>query len=359
MKIGVNSRIYQNENTGIPYFIECLYKKILEIDQSNNYIFFQTRRNKTISKTKVINLPNNNLGTFLFDNFLINKLINEERIDIFHGPAYILPFIKEKNVKYVLTIHDLSFLMFKKNESLFFNMYYKYAVPRSLKNADVIIVDSQNTKEDIKRFYHIVDSKIKVIYLGVNDIYFSQKKTKRIIKDQYFFSLTTHPKRKNIYRVLEVFANNKNLSDYKYVIAGLINHKQLLLLKNKIKELKLGNKVIIFGYVTEQQLKNLYQNAEFFIYPSYYEGFGLPVLEAFACNCPVISSNNSSLIEINPSKQWLVNPNSNQDISDKINKMLSLSEEEREKLLNNNYNFAKKFTWQKTAEKYLKIFNNL
>lgn len=359
MKIGVNSRIYQSENTGVPYYIECLYKKLLETDQSNDYVFFQTRRNKTIGRTKTINLPNNNLGTFLFDNFLINKLISKEKIDIFHGPAHILPFSKKEDVKYVLTIHDLSFLIFRENESPLFNMYYKYALPRSLKNADVIITDSQNTKEDIKRFYHVADSKIKVIYLGVNDIFFSAKKTKRIINEQYFFSLTTHPKRKNIYRVLEVFADNKNLSSYKYVIAGLINNEQLLSLKKKIKELELDNRIIIFGYATEERLKNLYQNAAFFIYPSLYEGFGLPVLEAMACNCPIISSNNSSLIEINPSKEWLVNPYSNHDISDKINKILSLSEKKRGLLLNKNYNFVKKFTWKKTAKEYLKVYNNL
>ena len=74
----------------------------------------------------------------------------------------------------------------------------------------------------------LVHSKIKVIYLGVNDIYFSPKKTKKIINHKYFFSLTTHPKRKNVYRILEVFTDNKNLSDYKYVIAGLIENKQLL-----------------------------------------------------------------------------------------------------------------------------------
>ncbi len=359
MKIGVNSRIYENANTGVPYFIERLYKKLLEKDKKNEYIFFQTQKNKKIGETKSINLSRNNLYAFLFDNFLVNILIDKEKIDILHGPAHILPFFKKKNVKYVLTVHDLSFLIFKNNESLLFNFYYKYSFPKSLKNADVITTDSQNTKNDVKKYFHIPDGKIKVIYLGVNDTYFSQRKIKRIIDDKYFFSLTTHPKRKNIYRILEVFASNKNLSDYKFVIAGLIEKRQLLLLKNKISELKLNNRVIIFGYATENQLKNLYQNAVFFIYPSFYEGFGLPVLEAMACNCPTISSNNSSLVEINPNNEWLVNPYSSRDISDKINKMLSLSGEKRKLLVHKNYNFSKKFTWEKTAEKYLKVFNSL
>src|SRR3989344_5348791 len=263
MKIGINSRIYQNKNTGIPYYIEGLYKNLLEIDKRNKYVFFQTLQNKTIGRTKIINLLNNSPGAFLFDNFLINRLISKEKINIFHGPAHILPFFKKKNVKYILTIHDLSFLLFKKNESTLFNIYYKYALLKSLNNADVIIADSKNTKKDIKRYYHIADNKI--------------------------------------------------LSDYKYVIAGLIENKQLLLLKNKIKELKLDNRVILFGYATELQLKNLYENAEFFIYPSYYEGFGLPIFEAMACRCHVITSNNSSLIEITPNKQWLINPYNSQD----------------------------------------------
>ena len=359
MKIGVNSRIYQNENTGIPYYIECLYKKLLKIDKSNRYIFFQIQRNKTIGKTKTINLPNNNLSTFLFDNFLINNLIDNEKIDIFHGPAHILPFFKNKNIKYLLTVHDLSFLTLKNNQFLLFNLYYRYVIPRALKNADIIIADSRNTKEDIRRFYHIADNKIKVIYLGVNDIYFSLKKTKRLITDRYFLSLTTHPKRKNILRILEILARNKNLSDYKYVIAGLIKGEQLSSLKKKVKELNLENRVVVFGYATEEGLKNLYQNAEFFIYPSFYEGFGLPILEAIACKCPVIASNTSSIPEIYPDKNWLINPYNQDDISNKIDKMITLSKSERNCLIEKNYNFSKRFTWEETAQNYLRLINSL
>jgi len=357
MKIGVNSRIYQNSKTGIPNFIECLYKKILEVDKKNQYVFFQTDDTKKIGLTKKVKLPNSLFGIFLFDNFLINQLIESEKINVFHGPANILPFFRKKKVKYLLTVHDLSFLLFPQNYSRLFNLYYKYFVERSLDNADVIVTDSKSTKNDIKKFYRIPDNKIKVIYLGVNNAFFKANKKKRLIKDKYFFSVK-YSKRKNTLSILKAMVKNEKLLEYKFVIAGLRTEHQLKKLKEKVKELHLENNVILFGYATERELISLYQNAEFFIYPSFYEGFGFPVLEAMACKCPVITSDNSSLREITPDKEWLVDPYNLNDISNKINKMLSLSKEERSELIQKNYNFAQKFTWERTVREYIKIFSS-
>ena len=360
MKIGINSRVYQNSKTGIPYYLECLYKKILEIDKKNQYVFFQTNDEKKIGITKTIQTFNNPIGTFLFDNFLVNKLIDQEKIDIFHGPANLLPFFRKKGVKHVVTIHDLAFLIPPQThtDSKFYNWYYKSVVARSLKNADFIIAVSRSTKTDIKKFYHLSDDKIKVIHQGVNDIYFKKIRGKRLIKDKYFFSLTTHLERKNTMSVLRLMAKNRELLKYEFVIAGLIPDCQLNRLREKIKELKLEKNVILFGYASEEELVSLYQNAEFFIHPSFYEGFGFPVLEAMACKCPVITSNTSSLKEITPDKEWLVDPYNLEDINDKVVRILNLSAKKRESLIQKNYNFAKKFTWEKTAKAMIKIFNN-
>lgn len=356
MRIGVNSRIYQNENTGIPYYIECLYKYCLKTDKKNDYVFFQTDINKKLGKTSIINLSNTSLSAFLFDNFLVNKLIKKEKIDIYHGPASILPFFKKKGVKYIVTIHDLSFLVYPHNQSYLFNLYYKNAVGKALRNADIILADSKNTKKDIIKFYHTDSSKILVVYPGVNDLFFSKKTVKRIIKNKYFFTLTTHPKRKNIYRILDLIAENKNINNLKFVIAGLIPKDQLHDLKSLIKRKGIEKNVHIYGYATENELKSLYQNAEFFIYPSYYEGFGFPVLEAMISKCPVITSNISSLPEIVPDKKWLADPYNSKEISTKIEKLLSLSDSEKYRLLEKNYNFAKKFSWDKCANNVIKVF---
>lgn len=331
----------------------------MKIDSNSEYIFFRTNYGNLFGKTKVISMPNHSLTNALFDNFIINRLIKEEKIDIFHGPAHILPFRKIRGVKYVVTIHDLSLFYIPQLYSKIFNFYYKLAIRKSLNNADIIVTDSINTKNDVIRFFKIPENKIKVIYLGIDDVFFTAKKTKSLIYGKYFFSLTTHPKRKNTLAILEAMARTKKLSEYKLVIAGMIPQDQLKGLERKVKELKLTGKVIILGYVTESQLISLYQNAQFFIYPSYYEGFGLPVLEAMACRCPVITSNNSSLVEITPDKEWLVDPYSIEDISDKMVQLVNLSVNMRQKLIERNYLFSKKFTWEICTKKYLKLLDNL
>ncbi|MFA5724198.1 MAG: glycosyltransferase family 1 protein [Candidatus Pacearchaeota archaeon] len=356
--IGVNSRIYQQANTGIPYFIKSLYENLLK-KSDYEYIFFQTNNNKSLGETRIIKAADKSFLYPLFDLFLINKLIKKEGINIFHGASNIIPFFKKKNVRYIVTIHDLSFKIFPENHSKLFNLYYNLGTARSVKNAEVIVSVSENTKRDILKFYNVPENKIKVIHLGVNEIFFKRNKKTRLIKSKYFLSITTHPKRKNIYSVIEAFSKNKDLKDLKYVIAGYMPEEQLELLKNKIEELGLKGRVILFGYAKEEDLINLYQNAEFFIYPSFYEGFGFPVLESMACKCPVITSNNSSLIEITPNKKWLVNPYDLKDISNKMSNLIKLKNKEKEKLINLNYNFSKKFSWDKTAKEYSKLFKDL
>lgn len=359
LKVGINSRIYQQSKTGIPYYIECLYRQLIGESRDLSYVFFQTSLNKNIGVTRVIKGSNTGLFAAVFDMYLVNRLIKKENINIFHGPSNILPFFKVKGVKYALTIHDLSFLIFPNNHSFLFNLYYKYGIKRSLKNADIIIAISENTKKDILHFYNVPEEKIKVIYSGINNFVLNRTKTIRIVKEDYFFSLTTHPRRKNIVSVLEVMSRYSELKKYKYVVAGLISDTQIEEMEKLVRKLGLVNNVIVWGYATEDELVNFYQNAEFFIFPSFYEGFGFPVLEAMACKCPVITSNNSSLIEITLDKNWLVDPYNLEDISNKMISMIRLGKDERNELIEANFNFSKQFNWDKTAEEYTNLFKNL
>lgn len=360
MKIGVNSRIFQNGETGIPYFIRHLYTNLADIDKKNEYIFFQTNSKKFLGTTRTASAPNNILGNAFFDNFLTDRLIVRDKIDVFHGPAHILPAIKRKHTKYIVTIHDLSFLVFPDQYSHFFTLYYREAVRQSLKNADAIVADSVSTKDDIVNFYGIDKSMVKVIPLGVSS-YFAQpagEDSARLIEEAYFFSLTTHPKRKNIYSVLEVLARSKKLQALKYVIAGLIPDAYLQELKKDISRLGLNERVALFGYATEEQLRNLYRHAAFFIYPSFYEGFGFPILESMVCQTPIIASGTSSMREIMP-QEWCINPSDLDDIQHKMEKMLEITQEERNVIISLNFDFAKTFRWEKTASQYLELYEEL
>jgi len=362
MKIGINSRIFQISYSGISYYTKGLYLELQKIDKKNEYIFFQTDKSKKLGRTKVAKIMNNIIGAFLFDNILVRNLCKRNGIDILHGPANILPFFRKKNLKYIVTIHDLAFLAntFQGDNKIFL-IYYKYFVRRSLNNADVIIADSFSTKKDILKFYkRINENKIKVIHLGINGVFLKTKENKkRLIDENYIFSLTTHPKRKNINSVLRAIADNESLRDYKYVIAGIIVGDQKRELKELVRKLNLEEQVVLFGKATEDELVNLYQNAAFFIYPSFYEGFGLPVLEAMSCKCPVITSNNSSLVEVTLDDEWLVDPKDLKSIEDKMIRMVNLSAAERGNLINENYFFSKQFNWNVTAKKMLKIIKEL
>ena len=116
---------------------------------------------------------------------------------------------------------------------------------------------------------------------------------------------------------------------------------------------------MLFGYADDHQLINLYRNAEFLIYPSFYEGFGLPVVEAMACGCPVIASNASSLPEIMPDDEWLVDPYNPADMADKMQRMLALSPDRRHEIVEKNQKHARNFTWEKTASRMIEIFEGL
>lgn len=362
MKIGVNSRVYLQAGSGIPYYIKNLYSKLAEVDAKNSYIFFQTSNQKTIGKTLIYPTKATGIAGALFDLFSVNKLIKRANVTIYHGASFILPFFRLPGVKYVVTIHDLAFLALRgepNDYSYFYYLFTKYGIRRSLKNADVVVADSENTKKDIIKYYKTTPSKIEVIHLGINQILLTPITEKRIIKEKYIFSVSTNPKRKNTGSVLRVLALSQKLSTVNYVVAGIIPDHQKTELETEIRKLKLEKRVKIFGYASEQQLRNLYKNAEFFIYPSFYEGFGFPVVEAMASGCPVITSNNSSLIELLPDKNWLVDPYDISDIQQKMEMLLDLTDKEKKDLVDRNFEFSQRFTWDRTAQKMVRLFERL
>lgn len=362
MRIGVNSRVYLQAGSGIPYYIKNLYSKLTEIDSKNSYIFFQPSDEKTIGKTLTYQTKAIGITGALFDLFFVNRLIKKANIEIFHGASFVLPLSKRAGVKYIVTIHDLAFLALRQESndySYFYCLFTKYGIRRSLKNADMIVADSENTKKDIIKYYGTPPSKIEVVHLGINEVFLKPVEDERIIKEKYIFSVSTNPKRKNTRSVLQALATSTKLSAINYVVAGIIPDHQKTELETEIRKLKLEKRVKIFGYASEHQLRNLYKNAELFIYPSFYEGFGFPVVEAMASGCPVITSNNSSLVELLPDKNWLVNPYNISDIQQKMETLLSLTNKEKKDLVKRNFEFAQRFTWDLTAQKMIRLFERL
>ena len=350
--------MYLEKGTGVPNYIAYLYRACLKMDPANRYVFFQPDQSRTIGETWTAPAGAGLAGAAWFDTLQTYKLTRKFAPDIFHGPSHILPFRRQKGVKYVVTIHDLSFRVLPEHYGWLHRVYYSWQVSHSLRIADVIVADSHNTKRDIIRFYQVPAAKIEVVHLGVAEQFFATAETRppRVVAEKYFLSITTHPKRKNVLGALKAFALFARHSDVQYVVVGLMGEPQRQELLALAGELGIRDKVRLFGYADDSQLVSLYQNAEFTLYPSFYEGFGLPVVEAMACGCPVIAANTSSLPEIMPDGEWLVDPHDIADIAARMQRMLSLAPEAHRLISEKNQRRAREFTWEKAAVRMREIF---
>jgi glycosyltransferase involved in cell wall biosynthesis len=353
--------MFLEKGTGVPNYVAGLYRACLKRDQTNAYVFFQPNRSRTLGETQVLAAPAGLAGAAWFDSVRVRQLIRQNRPDIFHGPSHILPLRRERGVKYVVTIHDLSFLVLPEQYNWKHRWYYGWRVASSVRMADVVVADSHNTKRDIIHYYRLPEERIRVVHLGVGEDFLAMAATRpaRAYAGKYFLSITTHPHRKNVLGAMRAFARFAKNCDATYVIAGLMGEPQRQQLLALADQLGIRNQIVLFGYADDRQLVSLYQNAEFTLYPSFYEGFGLPVVEAMACGCPVIAANNSSLPEIVPDTEWLVDPYDHAAMAAAMQRLLALAPAQRQELAAKNRNHARNFTWDIAAQKMIGLFNEL
>jgi glycosyltransferase involved in cell wall biosynthesis len=350
------------KGTGVPNYVAQLYAKCLQIDPANEYVFFQPNRSRQIGATLVANTRSGSLGAAQFDCWKVTGLVRRAAPDIYHGPAHILPLQKRRGTRYVVTIHDLAIRILPRQYDWKLRWYYRSQLPRSLRIADSIIAVSHHTRNDLIRLYGIPPERIEVIYPGVADRFLDppEKSPEAPVSGGYFLSISTHPKRKNILGALNAFALvAAKFPLIKYVIAGVIEPRQLRELRACAESLGLGDKVVVFGYADDRQLVDLYRGAEFLIYPSFYEGFGLPVVEAMLCGCPVIAADTSSLPEIVPDREWLADPYDVESLAAAIRRMLELPPARRADMVCNNQRHARSFSWEKAARRTIEVFQKL
>ena len=275
--------------------------------------------------------------------------------EILFCPANIAPIFVPNSKKLVVTIHDISFNIYPKSFSNFFRLYYKIIVPINIKRADKIITISNHSQKEIEKYYPNSKGKIEVIYLGFNNIFkqFNVKKKKEIL---YVGSIN---ERKNFVNLLKAF-NKLSIDNYKLIVVG--NYSSNFIIDIDSKEVlnnSKNNKEIIFKEnIDNKELVELYNSSSLFVFPSFYEGFGLPILEAMACGTPVISSNSSSMPEVGGDAVIYCNPNSIDDIRDKIEMVLG-DKALQEKLISKGLERVKKFSWEKSANEHIRVFESL
>ncbi len=361
MKIALDARaLTRQKPAGKEQFVINVLKELFKSDKANRYILYLNQDFKQF-------LPPNFFkkiikASGIFWHFFVILDLFFQRPDVYLSTtSYIVPTFKLK-ISAVCIIHDLVAVLpdFKYLVSLkariLENLFLRLAIKRSKK----IITISQNTKKDIYSLCNVGLHKVSVIYPGFHSRFCPIKdedKTKKVLrrygldKGFIFFVGTLEP-RKNIIRLIEAYFRGRFQA--KLVIVGKRGWLYQEIFK-KIKELNLKNRIVFLDYVPDEDLPYLYNAASCFVYPSLYEGFGLPPLEAMACGCPVITSNISSLPEVVGDAGILVDPYNIDDIAGALKKILS-DENLRQELKQKGFIQAQKFSWQKTTKQILKIF---
>ncbi|QQS36863.1 MAG: glycosyltransferase family 4 protein [Ignavibacteriales bacterium] len=370
MRIAIDARILERKMTGVGRYISGLLNHIQEYDSTNQYIL--------ISQVQLKNLPDGfesvvtgnqkfipeKLYSPVWTNFVLPKVLKNNEIDIFFSSNQLVPIRKVKGVKYISAIYDVFHRVDKSFHSRTFRTYIDIFLRLTISKSDHTITISENSKKDIQRYFSVSHSKISVIYPAADEQFHPQLiseierehiQEKYSLAEKYILYVGVIEKRKNIYTILKV-ADEFFISDpeIKFVMIGRPGYGSTPILN----EVKKRRNIIYLNHILDNDLVFIYNLASVFIFPSFYEGFGLPPVEAMQTGIPVVASNTSSLKEILEGSAILIDPLDDKTFYKEIKRLLNdpkYSEEWRNKGLVG----SRKFNFAHSAKELVKLFNSI
>lgn len=301
---------------------------------------------------------------FIWRAYWTPKLLKRNNIDVFHGLSNGLPVgIEKTGIPSVFTVHDLIFMRFPQFYKKIDRMFYKFFMVRGCRTATKIIAISQQTKSDLINLCGVDPKKIVVIYQSCNKQFYqrvdeTQKsivRQKYSLPDKFILAVGTIEQRKNQLAILEGLVKQK--LEIPLVILGKPTEYKMLL-DDFIKENDIRKQIIFLHNTGTEELQTIYQMAEIMVYPSFFEGFGLPILEAQASGCPVITSNISSMPEAGGEGALYIDPANSAEIGRAIRNILTDSKL-KEELIQKGTSHAMLFSDQLVAEKLMQLYQSL
>ncbi|WP_317228600.1 glycosyltransferase family 4 protein [Pedobacter montanisoli] len=375
LKIGYDGKRAANNLTGLGNYSRSLIEQLAVIYPSHNFYIYTTKIKENLLQLPLFKLDNvhlklakvKGLAQVIWRSFSVKKQLIKDQINLFHGLSHEIPFgIQHTQVKSVVTIHDLIFLRMPQLYKLIDRKIYTFKSRYACVNADRIIAISECTKKDIIELYNISPSKIDVVYQSCDDIFKKPlteeaKKSAREkyqLPEHYILSIGTIEARKNLGLIIDALPHiNEN---YKLVVIGK-ETSYAALIKEKIKSKNLENRVIFLKNVPFSDFPAIYQNASLFIYPSRYEGFGIPIIEALYSKVPVIAATGSCLEEAGGPDSLYIQPDDPDTLAKTSNHVLSdpaLAQQMQHK----GYEYVQKFNNNLVAHNlmncYLKTLSN-
>jgi len=332
-KIGFDGKRAANNLTGLGNYSRSLIEQLARQFPENKYFVYSpkvksSKQIDTFFEQENIQLKLPSKSNFLWRSFNILKDLKHDGIQLFHGLSHEIPFsIQKTEIKSIVTIHDLIFLRFPKYYKFIDRKIYKWKSQSACKYADKIIAISEKTKADIVEFYKINPEKIEVIYQTCDDsfkTFLDQSVLDKIrlnykLPEKYILNVGTIEERKNLKLIVQALKTVNE--DYKLVVIG----KQTPYFKSveeEIEKLGLKNRILFLKNIPFADLPGIYQLATVFVYPSFYEGFGIPIIEALYSGIPTIAATGSCLEEAGGPTSIYISPVDSPSLSSAINQVL-------------------------------------
>lgn len=369
MRIGIDARLLERKITGIGRSLIILLEKFPIYDEKNEYYLFSYDKLK-LQNDFYKNIPtikpiiSQKIFSPIWSNLILPFYLKKHRIEILFSVNQVVPLVKIKNCKYISVVHDVIYKADKSFLPFIYRKYLQLFAFFSVRVSDLIITVSEYSKSDILKNYNIDPNKIKVVLQSANErfnrIILSDDEKHRIknefeLKEKVVLYVGMIENRKNIGAIIKIakmFDDYRN--DVSFVLVGKIGHGG----KRFIKEIKTVKNIKHFLNVDDEMLLKLYNISDVFLFPSLYEGFGYPPLEAMQCGLPVIASSNTSLKEIVADGGILCEPDDHQKIFNEINRLFD-DKDYWLKYSEAGLNRAKKFNLEKSVREIVNIFNSV
>lgn len=354
MRIGIDIQTTLGQKTGFGFYVENLVRELKKNKSRYSYSCLAPKTDHDFSAPE----------RFLWDQIGVPIQASREHVDLLHQPTFSAPIIYNRPV--VVTVHDLIAVHFGEDIPFWSRQYFARWMPFSYRFADHIIAVSNHTKKDIVNLLKVPEDKITVIYEAAEKMFtpINDKPALDKVREKYhlplkfFLHVGTLNPRKNLEFLVTVYSEiAKKYPDYQLVIAGKKGwHYENLLLQ--VKRLGLENKINFIGYIDDEDKVAIYNAATLLVFPSVYEGFGLPPLEAMASGLPVVASNRSSIPEVVGDGGILADPT---DVKSWVGAISSLIESPQKlrDLSAKGIKQAQRFSWEKTAQQTIDVYDKV
>jgi len=365
MRIAINALAMRRELYGVANYIRSLIQALSRVDSENEYLVIVPSESachvQGLSERFYVEVgPGDPKRRIVWEQTVLPWKLKQNGIDVYHGPAFAAPLLK--TCRQVVTVHDTTFRLTPKEHALRRRLYLGLMVPAMVRRCDRMIAVSNSTKADVLDLEGAREEKIEVVPLGVDERFAPMHCKKQLenvrkkygLPDRFILFVGVIEPRKNLERLVEAYVASSVYHEFGLVLAGSLGWGYSNLL-DKVNRVGIKERIHMPGYVADADLPTLYSAASAFVYPSLYEGFGLPVLEAMACGTPVITSCVSSLPEVAGRAAVLIDPQNTSEIASALCRVLSdrtfageLSALGRER--------AKLFNWEQTARESLAVY---